>query len=156
MADPRAALDRWLPFALFVNEMVNYLDDTLSALADPTRRGVVDLLRAGPRRAGELADALGASGPATSRHLRTLERSGLVDVATEPDDARARVYRLRPERFEELSMWLGEIRAFWVGQLAAFKEYADRQARTGPAAQKRQVAVRRRAPGKVRHPRHRR
>ncbi len=108
--------------------MVNYLDGTLNALAEPNRRAVVDLLRAGPKRAGDLAEAIEASGPAASRHLRTLERSGLVDVVPDPDDARARVYRLKPERFEELSAWLDQVREFWTLQLASFKDYAERHA----------------------------
>ena len=75
------------------------LDRTLSALADPTRRGVIDLLRVGPRRAGELAASLGMSSPAMSRHLRVLRRSGLVDEESPGEDARVRIYRLRPEPF---------------------------------------------------------
>ena len=54
------------------------LDQTFTALADPTRRGVIDLLRKEPRRASDLADALGASRPAMSKHLRILRASGLV------------------------------------------------------------------------------
>jgi DNA-binding transcriptional ArsR family regulator len=55
------------------------LDRTLQALADPTRRGVVELLRGQPRRAGELAAALRTSPPALSRHLRLLRQTGLVE-----------------------------------------------------------------------------
>jgi DNA-binding transcriptional ArsR family regulator len=55
------------------------LDATLAALADPHRRATVDLLRQGPRRAGELAQAAGLSAPAMSRHLRALRQAGLVD-----------------------------------------------------------------------------
>src|SRR6185295_12283738 len=55
------------------------LGQTLAALADPTRRGVVELLRKGPRRAGELAASLDLSPPAMSRHLRVLRTTGLVD-----------------------------------------------------------------------------
>lgn len=101
------------------------IDDTLSALADPTRRSVVDLLRTEPRRAGDLADALSTSAPAMSRHLRVLRRAGLVSVEALPDDARVRVYRLRPEPFDELRQWVEEVEAFWGGQLAAFKAHAE-------------------------------
>src|SRR5688500_18032374 len=78
------------------------LDRTLTALADPTRRAVIDLLRRRPRRAGELAEAFRMSRPAMSRHLRVLRTTGLIEPAAEAEDARARVYRLRPEPFSAL------------------------------------------------------
>lgn len=104
------------------------LDQTLSALADPTRRRVVDLLRTRPRRAGELARASRMSPPAMSRHLRVLRRSGLIEEERGQDDARARVYRLRPEPFRDLQAWLREVEAFWTDQLDAFKAHAERKA----------------------------
>jgi DNA-binding transcriptional ArsR family regulator len=108
------------------------LDATLAALADPTRRGVIDLLRRKPRRAGELADALSMSAPAMSRHLRVLRKAGLVDERELDDDARVRVYRLRPERFGALRTWLDQVEAFWGDQLGAFKAHAERTRGKGP------------------------
>jgi DNA-binding transcriptional ArsR family regulator len=102
------------------------LDATLAALADPTRRKVVDLLRKGPRRAGDLAATVEASPPAMSRHLRVLRASGLVEVEPVGADARARVYRLRPERFADLQAWLDQVQAFWDEQLGSFKAHAER------------------------------
>lgn len=102
------------------------VDRTLAALADPTRRGVVELLRKGPRRAGELAIALDVSPPALSRHLRVLRSEGLVEEERQGEDARVRVYRLKPEPFRELRGWLDEVEAFWTDQLDAFKEHAER------------------------------
>ena len=101
------------------------LDRTLVALADPTRRRVIDLLRKEPRRASDIADALGASRPAMSRHLRVLRKTGLVE-ASEHDDARVRVYRLRPERFASLREWLEEVEAFWTLELGSFKDHVER------------------------------
>jgi DNA-binding transcriptional ArsR family regulator len=106
--------------------MVNDLDGTLAALADPTRRQVVELLRERPRRAGELAAAAEMSGPAMSRHLRVLRTSGLVEEERAGHDARVRVYRLRPEPFVALHEWLDEVQAFWSEQLGAFKAHAER------------------------------
>ena len=77
---------------------VTQLDATLAALADPHRRGVVDLLRHQPRRAGDLADQLGMSRPAMSRHLKVLRRTGLIEPASDDADARARIYRLSRSR----------------------------------------------------------
>jgi len=118
-------------------DVVSPLDATFAALADPTRRGVVDLLRKKPRRAGELADALTMSAPAMSRHLRVLRKSGLVVEEGLEDDARVRVYSLRRERFAELRSWLDDVEAFWGDQLGAFKAHAEktRGARGGKRTQ---------------------
>jgi len=102
------------------------LDRTLSALADPARRGVVDLLRRRPRRAGELAEALSMTPPAMSRHLRVLRRCGLVEDDALEHDARVRLYRLKPEPFSALRHWLDEVEQFWTAQLDAFKAHAER------------------------------
>jgi DNA-binding transcriptional ArsR family regulator len=101
------------------------LDATLLALADPNRRGVIDLLRRGPRRAGELADELGLSPPAMSRHLRVLRTHGLIEPALDKADARAKVYHLRPEKFAQLRAWLDDVERFWALQLDAFKRHAE-------------------------------
>jgi DNA-binding transcriptional ArsR family regulator len=105
------------------------LDRALTALADPTRRGVIELLRRRPRRAGELAERFSMSRPAMSRHLRVLRETGLVELDWDERDARARLYRLRRERFSELRRWLAEVEMFWAGQLASFKERAERRRR---------------------------
>ena len=105
--------------------MVNQLDHALDALAEPTRRHVVDLLVERPRSAGELAAASHMSGPAMSKHLRVLRVSGLVTEERSERDARVRVYSLRPEPFMALGDWLTQVQAFWAGQLDSFKEYVD-------------------------------
>ncbi len=110
-----------------IHQMVNDLDATLAALAEPTRRGMVDLLRDGPLRAGELAAAFEASSPAMSRHLRVLRTHGLIEEDRVEDDARVRVYRLRPEPFRELQAWLEHVESFWADQLGAFKRHAERK-----------------------------
>ena len=105
------------------------LDRVLTGLAEPTRRRIVDHLRRGPRRAGELAAACRTSMPAMSRHLRVLRRCGLVEGGGVDHDARVRLYRLRPEPFRNLRAWLEHVEAFWSGQLAAFKAHAERTRR---------------------------
>lgn len=102
------------------------IDMTLAALADPTRRHAIDLLRGEPRRAGELAAALSMTPAAMSRHLRVLRQTGLVEEAGLEEDARVRVYRLRPEPFSALRRWLDEVESFWGAELDAFKEHAER------------------------------
>ncbi len=102
------------------------MEKTFSALGDPTRLAVINLLRDRPHRAGELANALHMSAPALSRHLRVLRKSGLI-ADDEPDgDARVRLYRLQPAAFASMRDWLTEVEAFWGGQLEAFKAHAER------------------------------
>ncbi len=102
------------------------LDATFGALADPTRRGVIDLLRREPHRASEIAAALDMSRPAMSRHLRVLRESGLVE-ATGHEDARVRVYSLRKQRFAELRDWLDDVDQFWTAQLDGFAEHVRKK-----------------------------
>lgn len=108
-----------------IDVMVNQIDETFVLLADPTRRRAVELLSAGPLRASELADQLGASRPAMSRHLRVLRTGGLVDVEFAESDARGRTYRLRADRLTALQAWLDQMQAFWNVQLGSFKKHAE-------------------------------
>jgi DNA-binding transcriptional ArsR family regulator len=102
------------------------LDRTLAALADPHRRRVIELLRERPRRAGELAEAVGLNPPALSRHLRTLKAGGLIEEAHPEFDARVRIYSLRPEPMAHLKVWLERTEQLWTQQLAAFKTHVER------------------------------
>jgi DNA-binding transcriptional ArsR family regulator len=83
----------------------------IEALGDPARRQVVALLGGGPRRAGELAAAVGLSPPAMSRHLRVLLAALVIEDGRLEQDARARVFRLRPEAIAAVRSWLDEIMA---------------------------------------------
>lgn len=109
--------------------MVSNIDGTLAALADPTRRWVVEQLRSGPRRAGDLAAASGMSAPAMSRHLRVLRRKGLVEQQEVEQDARVRLYVLRPNPFSALRNWLVEVEEFWDQKLQSFKTHAERRSK---------------------------
>jgi DNA-binding transcriptional ArsR family regulator len=103
------------------------LDRTLAALADPDRRRAIELLREGPRRAGDLAQAIGLPAPAMSRHLRVLRQSGLVEESHPEFDARVRIYSLRPGPMAELRDWLDETEALWAEQLSSFKQHVEGQ-----------------------------
>jgi len=102
------------------------LDRTLAALADPNRRGVVELLRQRPRRAGEIADALGLAPPALSRHLKTLRESGLIEETHPEFDARVRIYALKDGAMSDLKKWLEETERLWSNQLASFKAHVEK------------------------------
>lgn len=101
------------------------LDRTLAALADPHRRKVVELLGERPRRAGELAEAVGLAPPALSRHLRALKASGLIGDEHPDYDARIRIYTLRPKPMADLKTWLETMEQLWSTQLAAFKAHVE-------------------------------
>lgn len=103
-----------------------FADQLLEALADPTRRRVVQLLGERPHRAGELARELGTSAPVMSRHLRTLSRAGFVADERGPDDARQRIFRLRGESVVALQAWLDQLQADWTLQLGSFAEHVER------------------------------
>jgi DNA-binding transcriptional ArsR family regulator len=99
-----------------------------AALADPTRCAVVELLRERPQRASELAAALDLAPAGLSRHLRLLERSGLVAADAVAHDARVRLYHLEPHVFATLSDWASAMHDEWSTQLQAFKAHAERGA----------------------------
>ena len=105
------------------------LDATLSALADPDRRRAVELLGQRPRRAGELAEALGLPAPAMSRHLRLLKQGGLVEETHPEFDARVRIYTLKEGAMADLKLWLADTEKMWVAQLTAFRDHMDRMRR---------------------------
>ena len=97
----------------------------LEALADPVRRQVVTLLSGGPHRAGELAAQTRTSPPAMSRHLRLLLRAGVIADERAAEDARARVFRLRPESLTAVRSWLDQLQAGWNEELASFKRHVE-------------------------------
>jgi DNA-binding transcriptional ArsR family regulator len=80
---------------------------TLSALSEPNRMNIVELLRDGPLTVGEIADQLGLRQPQTSKHLKVLSDNGIVEVQAE---ANRRIYKLRPEPFQALDSWIQSFR----------------------------------------------
>jgi DNA-binding transcriptional ArsR family regulator len=92
------------------------MEAVLRALADESRRTMLDRLSRGPVTVGELAALLPIARPGVSRHLRVLREAGLVDVR---QDAQRRVYSLRPEPLAEVDGWLGRYRALWEHRLDA-------------------------------------
>ncbi len=93
---------------------------TFAALADPTRRAIVARLAQGEATVSELAAPFEMSMPAVSKHLRVLERSGLVETSRE---AQFRPRRLRPEPFRDLAGWIEDYRRFWDAKLDDLDAY---------------------------------
>jgi DNA-binding transcriptional ArsR family regulator len=102
---------------------VTYSPETIfSALADPTRRAVLDLLRQGSQPAGEIARAFPVSRPAISKHLRLLRRAHLVE---ERREGRQRLYQLNPEPLKAVDSWLNHYRIFWQTNLTHLKAFVE-------------------------------
>lgn len=93
-----------------------------AALAEPHRRQILDLLRDGPRPAGDLVERLDLSQPGVSKHLRVLREAGLVDVRT---DGRRRLYSLRAEPLLEIDQWIAPYRAYWSNRLDALERHLE-------------------------------
>ena len=94
------------------------MDTLLHALADESRRTMLEILRSRPATVGELAEALPIARPGVSRHLRVLREAGLVEVKQQ---AQWRIYELRPEGLAELDSWLARYRMLWEQRLDALQ-----------------------------------
>jgi DNA-binding transcriptional ArsR family regulator len=106
------------------HSVTHYGDAVFGALADPTRRAVLDLLRHEELAAGRIARAFPVSRPAISRHLRLLRRARLVEQRRE---GRRRLYRLNPGPLKAVDSWLNEYRTFWQSSLTSLKGFVERQ-----------------------------
>ncbi len=89
-----------------------------SALADPTRQRIVELVAVTERSAGEIAERFEVSQPAISQHLKILREAGVIQRRT---DAQRRLYRLNPAALIEVDRWLMRIRRFWATRLDALE-----------------------------------
>ncbi|MGB7436485.1 MAG: metalloregulator ArsR/SmtB family transcription factor [Candidatus Acidiferrum sp.] len=106
---------------------------TFNALADPTRRAVLDMLRSGSLPAGRIAQAFPVSRPAISKHLRFLRRARLV---RERRQGRLRVYELNAGPLRAVDSWVNHYRAFWETSLVNLKTFVE-----GQHAQKLQASI---------------
>ena len=117
------------------NRKVTYTAEAaFGALADPTRRAVLDLLRRGSLPAGRIAQAFPVSRPAISKHLRLLRRAHLV---RERREGRRRLYQLNPEPLRAIDSWLNNYRIFWQMSLADLKTFVETEhakEKSGPRA----------------------
>jgi DNA-binding transcriptional ArsR family regulator len=101
-----------------------YDNAAFAALADPTRRRVLERLSAGPRAVGEIAAGLPVSRPAVSQHLKVLKDAGLV---SDRQDGARRIYAIDPQGLGAVRAWLDQ---FWDGAMAALKAEIERVAET--------------------------
>ncbi|MEP6508381.1 MAG: metalloregulator ArsR/SmtB family transcription factor [Gemmatimonadales bacterium] len=98
--------------------------DVFSAVADPTRRAILDRLRRGAAPVSELASGFRVSRPAISKHLRVLRTARLV---RERKVGRQRIYQLAPERLQEVAKWAEEYRVFWQQNITRLKHHLEQK-----------------------------
>jgi DNA-binding transcriptional ArsR family regulator len=113
---------------------------SLVALADPTRRRIVEMLAEGQMQAGDIAKRFDMSPPAVSQHLQTLKRARLVRARV---DAQRRIYELDPAGWNELEQWLAGIKQFWQGRLDALERELRAAAESDKAPPRKSPARRR-------------
>src|SRR5262245_25252311 len=113
---------RYVTFKLLKMPRPQSHDDVFRAIADPTRRAILDRLRAGPANAGALAAAFRQSRPAVSKHLRVLREAQLV---IDTRVGRERVYTVDPAPLQNVQGWLEGYRGFWQAGLAGLKRHLE-------------------------------
>jgi len=99
------------------------MESAFEIIAEPNRRAILSLLISSEQTVGEIERQLQMTQPTVSKHLRVLRESGFVESTV---DAQRRVYRLRPEPFEEVEEWLAPFRQFWSARVDALERHLDR------------------------------
>ncbi len=99
------------------------MESVFEIIAEPNRRAILSLLVSSQQSVGEIESRLGMTQPTVSKHLRVLREAGFVESTV---DAQRRLYRLKPEPFQELDDWLAQFRRFWSEHVDALERYLDR------------------------------
>ena len=105
------------------------MESVFEIIAEPNRRAILGLLVSSEQSVGEIERQLRMTQPTVSKHLRVLRDAGFVEATV---DAQRRLYRLRPEPFQELDMWLAQFRRFWSAHVDALARYLDRMDSSTP------------------------
>jgi len=99
------------------------VESVFEIIAEPNRRSILSLLVSSQQSVGEIERQLGMSQPTVSKHLRVLREAGFVESTV---DAQRRLYRLKPEPFQEVDAWLAPFRRFWSAHIDALERHLDR------------------------------
>src|SRR5499425_3097472 len=116
------------------------MESAFEIIAEPNRRAILSLLVSSEQSVGEIERRLGMAQPSVSKHLRVLREAGFVESTV---DAQRRLYRLRPEPFQEVEAWLAQFRRFWSAHVDALERHLDRMDRTPQANTKTNTKTRR-------------
>ena len=100
-----------------------YMESAFEIIAEPNRRAILSLLVLSEQSVGEIERQLRMTQPTVSKHLRVLREAGFVESTV---DAQRRLYRLRPEPFQEVDNWLAQFRRFWSAHVDALERHLDR------------------------------
>jgi DNA-binding transcriptional ArsR family regulator len=131
------------------------MESAFEIIAEPNRRAILSLLVSSQQSVGEIERQLRMTQPTVSKHLRVLREAGFVESTV---DAQRRLYRLKPEPFQELDAWLARFRRFWSEHVDALERHLDRMDPSTPtratptmaAPTKRKTSRRRRGPNRER------
>ena len=116
-------------FGVYEGEM----ESAFEIIAEPNRRAILSLLVSSEQSVGEIERQLGMPQPTVSKHLRVLREAGFVESTV---DAQRRLYRLKPEPFQELDVWLAQFRRFWSTHIDALERHLDRMDQPTPTKRK--------------------
>ena len=106
------------------------MESAFEIVAEPNRRAILSLLVTSQQSVGEIERQLRMPQPMVSKHLRVLREAGFVEATV---DAQRRLYRLRPEPFQEMDAWLDQFRRFWSAHVDALERHLDRMDQTASA-----------------------
>ena len=109
------------------------MQSVFEIIAEPNRRAILGLLVSSQQSVGEIERRLGMPQPTVSKHLRVLREAGFVESTV---DAQRRLYRLKPEPFQEFDEWLAQFRRFWSAHVDALERHLDRMDRATPEKSK--------------------
>ena len=116
------------------------MESVFEIIAEPNRRAILSLLVSSQQSVGEIERQLGMAQPTVSKHLRVLREAGFVESSV---DAQRRLYRLKPEPFQEVDAWLAPFRRFWSAHVDVLERYLDRMEEPTPTKGKRTRRYRR-------------
>jgi len=125
-------------------EYIKKMESAFEIIAEPNRRAILSLLVSSQQSVGEIERELRMPQPAVSKHLRVLREAGFVESTV---DAQRRLYRLKPEPFQQVDVWLAQFRRFWSTHLDALERHLDRMDQSTP--KKRKNRKTRRGPNRV-------
>jgi DNA-binding transcriptional ArsR family regulator len=104
-------------------EYIQSMESAFETIAEPNRRAILSLLALSQQSVGEIERQLRMTQPTVSKHLRVLRDAGFVESTV---DAQRRLYKLKPERFQEVDTWLAQFRRFWSAHVDALERHLDR------------------------------
>jgi DNA-binding transcriptional ArsR family regulator len=118
---------------IYTAEYIKRMESVFEIIAEPNRRAILSLLVSSEQSVGEIERQLGMPQPTVSKHLRVLREAGFVESTV---DAQRRLYRLKPEPFQEVDAWLAPFRRFWSGHVDALERHLDRMDKSTPTKRK--------------------